>query len=170
MDEIALARAVGEGEEVMFDPGVHPGIVFRAFLLGLRPDQVAPILGISEVELEQWLKTYPEMRMARYKALLADAEVVEALFDSAVGYKDKKTGRRKGASVRAQKLWIEARLGWKKNVRLRSGSGPGPPPPSGSPRSAPGHRSEPPSPRAGLRTKGAGPRGRRPRWVEARPP
>ncbi len=114
-------RVDGERRIQVFNPVLHPGIVYRAFLAGYKADQVAEILGIEQKTLDRWIGTYPELRKARARALDADAEVAQSLFDMAVGVVDPVTGKRKGASVAAAIFWLKARRGWREDERGAKG-------------------------------------------------
>ena len=117
----ARERIGGERRVQVFNPVIHPGIVYRAFLAGYKADQVAEIIGIEPRTLGRWIETYPELRKARAKALDADAEVAQSLFEMAVGVVDPVTGKRKGASVAAAIFWLKARRGWREDERGAKG-------------------------------------------------
>ena len=107
------ARAEGEGRVIHYDPDMHPGIVRRLAMMGATRERIAAVLGISPNTLRNWADRHEELRLELLSGSdLADAEVVAAMYDAAVGYIDEKTGRRRGCNVTAQIFWLKNRRGW----------------------------------------------------------
>ena len=112
--EVRKSRASGEGARISYDPNVHPGIIQRLALAGLTQDSIAASLGVHRSTLRSWMDRHEEVDHAiRFGSDLADAEVVRSLYDQAVGWIDKETGRRKGVNVTAAIFWLKNRCGWR---------------------------------------------------------
>lgn len=108
--EIAKHRA--PGETIHYDPDLHPGIVKRCALAGYKPADIAALLGVSPATFRRWMEANPALaEMLEQGSMLRDAEVLESVYDQAVGYLDDK-GRRRGANVTAAKFIIMNRFGW----------------------------------------------------------
>ena len=107
-----------------YDPVVHPPLIERLLKLGLDPDEVAKAVGIPLWKLNQWIEQFPEVARVRAKIDQKDCEVVDSLYDQAIGYIDDK-GRRKGASVVAAIYLTKVRLRWNDKPELDK------PPPGG---------------------------------------
>ena len=112
LNEIQVMRSEGEKDRIKFQPDVHPGIIKRLSLAGFTRDQCAAALGIAPKTLEGWVHRHEEVRDAiRWGTHLADAEVMQSIYDLATGWIDEKTGRRKGAQAAAAIFWAKNRLG-----------------------------------------------------------
>ena len=97
---IRLERVEGEPAEVEFNPAAHPGLVKRLAMGGLERDQIAAVIGIRTGTLRAWERQSAEVAQhLRAGQVIAGAEVVQSLFDQAVGWVDEKTGRRRGTNV-----------------------------------------------------------------------
>lgn len=92
-------------KRVLYDPQVHKPIIWRGLLCRVSDAEIAEWCGVSEGKLLEWLDTYPELGQLRAKAKGRLSEVVEAMFDKAIGYLDEQ-GHRQGASVDAQKFLL----------------------------------------------------------------
>jgi len=99
-------------------------IAYNIALLGGTSDRLAETLGVNETTIYNWLKAYPEFRIAWVAGKdLADAEVVRALHKKAVGYQmtieDFKVYK---GDVNAQRFWLINRQpdAWKDKVNVRT--------------------------------------------------
>ena len=107
-----IAKARAPGENVHYDPDVHPGLVKRLTLCGHEPGVIAGLLGVGLPTFERWCENHADLaEMVAIGAMLRDAEVMESIYDQAIGYVDDR-GRRRGANVTAAKFIIMNRFGW----------------------------------------------------------
>lgn len=90
-------------QRVLYDPQIHQPIIRRGFLCRVPDAEIAEWCGVSEQKFREWLETFPELAPMRAQARNRLAEVVDAMFDKAIGWVDEH-GRRQGASVEAQKF------------------------------------------------------------------
>lgn len=68
-------------------PSDAPERAYRLALLGLTNKEIGVAFGIAVETVDDWMAAYPDFRAAIYAGReLADAEVVRALFQKAVGY------------------------------------------------------------------------------------
>ena len=109
-----------EGERVLYNAEVHPGIIERLAILGRTQQEIANIIGVTRQTLSEWIGKHEEVSTAyNFGSDLADAEVMKAHYDSAVGWVDDKS-RRRGANVTAQIFWLKNRCGWRNEQPLKA--------------------------------------------------
>ena len=117
LDEFRKQR-IKEGHRVTYNPEVHPGIIERLAILGRTQKEIAAIIGVAQQTLSDWIQRHDECATAwNFGNDLADAEVMKAHYDLAVGWVDDQ-GRRKGANVTAQIFWLKNRCGWRNEQPL----------------------------------------------------
>ena len=103
-----------EGQRVTYNPEVHPGIIERLAILGRTQQEIANVIGVRKNTFQDWIANHQEVATAfQFGSDLANADVVAALYDNAVGWYDENTKRRKGANVTAQIWWLKNRCGWR---------------------------------------------------------
>ena len=102
---------MGTELQVIFNPEVHPEIVHRCLLAGLKLDIIARIIGIDFTRLNRWMKAYPELQDVEVKALEADAGVVKSLHELATG-SWAEDGKPRKPDVIACLFWLKARANW----------------------------------------------------------
>ena len=96
-----------------FNPNLHPAIIFRGILMGLSQATIAEMIGLTEAQLGEWVKAYPELQEQANRAVNADAEVLASVFYAATGWNHQTASPLKnGPDMRAAALWLKHRLGW----------------------------------------------------------
>lgn len=112
--EVARHRAPGEARVIAFNPDVHPGLIKRLLLVGHSLERVATAIGVRVETLKNWIAEREDLQELVIGGMdLADAEVLESLYDQAVGWVDVDehgNRRRRGASTQAAIFWVKARL------------------------------------------------------------
>lgn len=122
---------------MMFLPD-YPDQVKAIAMRGLTDDEMAEMFGISPDLIDAWKKFYPSFAKAIDSGrTFADANVVKALYDNAIGFDyetDEVVKTRTGAHVvtvkkrslgdtQAQKFWLENRQPehWSRRLRVSHG-------------------------------------------------
>ena len=111
--QIRRVRVADEPVDIPLNPEVHVGIVQRLAMSGMDRDAIAAVLGVRVRTLRKWEAENDEIAksMATGHAEAA-SEVIQALYDQAVGWIDPKTGRRRGANVVAGVFLAKNWLGY----------------------------------------------------------
>ena len=69
-----------------YRPDYHPELLYRAALLGMTVDEMAKLLDVKKITLEQWLIKKPEVKEAVRKGRVhADTDVAMSMYKQATG-------------------------------------------------------------------------------------
>lgn len=95
----------------------YPRMARKLCLLGATNADMADFFEVNEDTIYEWLKTYPDFKCAvQAGKMVADAEVAEALFKKATGYKSKEVkaflvygevdenGEKQGSSILTEEI------------------------------------------------------------------
>ena len=98
-----------EQEIALYNPQKTPDIIFGLLLLRLNTQRISEILGVSIETLNFWIENEPKLAEINDRVVMADANVLSALLESACGHKNEKGDWVTTPSIQAIKTWITYR-------------------------------------------------------------